>query len=268
MITSFLPFLCSFWKTGITYKDVVTFFTSLSVQVTRNRVETNLVQKDFLDYFIKLKSKKSLDDRTMAAHFMSIFWNGYETSSFAISFVIYELSKNQRVQDKLRAEILEVKDLNYESLSEMPYLEKCVYEALRLNPPLAIISKICTEATNIIDRDGNALKIEVGDILNLPVYSIHRDRDHYTNPEMFYPERFDEEDLKSCMDRCVLLVFGAGPRSCVGKKFAILQIKLFIVNIIKSFTLCLDNQTEPLTMRPDHFINSPKNPIFINFRRI
>ena len=54
MITSFLPFLCSFWKTGITYKEVVTFFTNLSVQAIKSRSEIDSGQKDFLEYFKNL----------------------------------------------------------------------------------------------------------------------------------------------------------------------------------------------------------------------
>lgn len=267
MITSFLPFFC-FWKTGITYKEVITFFTDLAVQATKIRLQDGSNQRDFLDYLKNLKVKANLNDGALAGHFMSIFWDGYETSSIAMSFVLYELSRNQTVQNKLRAEVLELNEFNYESLNGLSYLDKCIYEALRLNPPLALLTKICTEATDLVDIAGNTIKIEMGDAINIPVYSIHRDQDHYSNPKMFYPERFDEIDVKTCMDKCTLLTFGAGPRVCIGRKFALLQMKLFIINIVKNFNLSLDEKTEELTIRPDHFVNYPRKPILINFNGI
>lgn len=62
------------------------------------------------------------------------------------------------------------------------------------------------------------MTIEKGTVVVIPIYSIHHDPEHYPNPEVFDPERFNEANggIKNYRDKGVYLPFGDGPRMCLG----------------------------------------------------
>lgn len=94
-------------------------------------------------------------------------------------------------------------------------------EILRLHPPLPISAKLCTETIEMVIDNGHKIKIEKGETVNLPMYSLQRDVEYYTQPNEFVPERFDEINggIKAYKDRGVFYPFGDGPRVCIGKSF-------------------------------------------------
>lgn len=64
-------------------------------------------------------------------------------------------------------------------------------ETLRISPPGFLISKVCGEDTELVDYNGQAVHIENGTVLQIPMYSIHNDPNYYPNPREFNPDRFD-----------------------------------------------------------------------------
>jgi cytochrome P450 len=171
---------------------------------------------------------------------VTVFWDGYETSHIALLLTLYELARNQRVQQKLREEIQDAGDLTFDVLDNLPYLDQCIHgqiikkkyrllkqplkiikilEALRLNPALASFTRVCTETCEITDSKDQKIKIEKGTSCIVPIYSINYDETYYPEPENFYPERFDAEygGIKKFRDNCWLAPFGDGPRICLGR---------------------------------------------------
>lgn len=92
------------------------------------RKENNIEREDFLNYLLDLKEKKNLSKMDMAAHTITFFLDGLETSTAAISYALYHLARNKHVQEKLREEIddcIRVKgSLGYDSILEMEYLDQ------------------------------------------------------------------------------------------------------------------------------------------------
>lgn len=135
--------------------------------------------------------------------------------SIFIFFYHNQLAKNKRVQDKLRDEVNKHFDkneqINFETLSDIAYLDQVFYEALRLHPPAVTTTKICTEPAEL-EFDGKKASIEKGINVYIPILQVHYDPDYYVEPLKFHPERFDDGALKDYLDRCVLMPFGAGPR--------------------------------------------------------
>lgn len=58
---------------------------------------------------------------------VTIFWDGYETSHIALMLTLYELARNQRVQQKLRQEILDAGEMTFDVLNNLPYLDQCIH---------------------------------------------------------------------------------------------------------------------------------------------
>lgn len=101
--------------------------------------------------------------------------------------------------------------LSFEAINEIPYLDQVFYEALRLHPAAVTTTRRCEEAVEL-EFDGKKVQVEKGMNVYVPILSLHLDSDYFVEPNKFHPERFDDGNLKTYLDRCVLMPFGAGPR--------------------------------------------------------
>ena len=94
-------------------------------------------------------------------------------------YIFYELAKNQRIQQKLRKEIVASLEgetpLSFDSLVDLPYLNQVFYEALRLHPPTPFTSRICSEDIEIETVRNHKVTVKKDSLVWIPVYSIQRD---------------------------------------------------------------------------------------------
>lgn len=188
---------------------------------------------------------------------------------------MFQIGSNPNVQEKLRRELESIYDeegkVIYEKLIEHEYLDQVFYESLRLHPPATITNRECTEAIELEGLKGKKYKMKVGDGVMIPIYSIHRDPDYYADPENFIPERFDAEHggVKAFKDKGVLLPFGDGPRMCLGMRFALMQSKAAIAEIVRNFEISVNSKTQlPLIIDPKEFINVKVGKLWLDFKSI
>ncbi|XP_002730609.1 cytochrome P450 3A29-like [Saccoglossus kowalevskii] len=190
-------------------------------------------------------SHKGLSEDEMLGQAMTFFFAGYETVSTTMSFASYNLATNPDVQEKLQGEIDRVMadydQPNYEAISKMPYLDMVFKETLRKYPPVIRYDRECTEDIII-----NGLHIPKGMYICMPIYAIHHDPELYPEPEKFIPERFTKEE-KAKRHSCAWLPFGAGPRMCIGMRFAMMEAKIGLVRILQkySFEPCAETEIPP-----------------------
>ncbi|CAO1400873.1 unnamed protein product [Diamesa hyperborea] len=274
-ITSAIPILKKVTNLRFVSQEVQDFFVNLLKQAITYRNENNVKREDFLGYLIELKNKKNITELDMAAHTISFFSDGFETSSLAICHTLYELGKNKKVQDKLRQEITKCVDKNgqfdFETLNDMAYLDQVFHESLRMHSPALFTSRLCTEQFLLEADDGQKVLIEKGLNVLVPINQFHFDPEYYTDPHTFYPERFDAENggLKAFRDRGVYLVFGDGPRMCLGMKFATLQSKAAIAEIVNNFEISVNAKTpEKLIADPKEFMNISIGGLWLDFKPI
>ncbi|XP_078614493.1 cytochrome P450 3A24-like [Branchiostoma floridae x Branchiostoma japonicum] len=168
-----------------------------------------------------------------------LFWiAGYETTANTISLTAYNLAVNQEAQDKVIDEVDSIIEkrgkLDYEAVNEMPFLEMCVNETLRIFPAAQRFDRICKEDTEV-----KGLHIPAGTIINIPAYAIHHDPEIWPEPEKFKPERFSKEEKES-RDPYAYLPFGSGPRNCVGMRLALMELKFALAKALQKvrFVTC------------------------------
>lgn len=124
------------------------------------------------------------------------------------------------------------------------------------------------EAVTDYDIPGTNLRIDKGTAIIIPIYSIHNDPEIYPEPEKFDPDRFTSENIKS-RHSFSFLPFGDGPRNCIGMRFALLESRLAIAMIIKSFNLTLNSKTPTkLEWDPSDFQMIIKGGIYLNAEEI
>ncbi|KAK9509248.1 hypothetical protein O3M35_006603 [Rhynocoris fuscipes] len=231
------------WRTMS--KKVERFFIEMVKTIINHRKNNCIERNDLIQHLMVLDDKANLEqskrftDSELAAHCMTFFIDGVETSSSFLTFTLFEIAANIDIQNKLRNEIKSIiKDENvinmdYDKLCSLNYLDSVLSESLRKYPLVNFLSRICIRETTI-----NGLNIQPGIKLFIPTLGLHMDPEYYPQPEKFLPERFSNEN-RTKLNKFVYLPFGEGPRICLGYKFALTQVKMAIVTLLLNFHLDL-----------------------------
>ncbi|XP_059178255.1 cytochrome P450 3A6-like [Physella acuta] len=175
-----------------------------------------------------------LTEREIVAQSMTFLLAGYETTSAILAYFCHEMAKNPAIQAKLYQEIVDniEKDVNYESIQDLHYFDAVFDEVCRLYPTASfIVSRQACET-----RRYGHVTIPAGMNVLANVWALHRDKSYWTDPDTFNPERFmDEPQTKR--SNFTFLPFGAGPRHCIGMRFATIEAKITIVKVMQSFCI-------------------------------
>nr|XP_014342333.1 PREDICTED: cytochrome P450 3A27-like [Latimeria chalumnae] len=207
-------------------------------------------------------SYKALTDSEVLAQSVVFVFAGYETTSSSLSFLAYNLATHLDVQKQLQEEIDEVfpnkAPMTYDGLMHMEYLDMVINESLRLFPPAGRLDRVCKKSVEI-----NGITIPQGAVVQIPIFVLHHDPALWPDPEEFRPERFNKKNKES-QDPYSYLPFGAGPRNCIGMRFALLSMKVALVSILQSFIVYEETQV-PLELE-SKFLLSTKKPIVIKLK--
>ena len=112
-------------------------------------------------------------------------------------------------------------------------------ETLRLFPPVLRISRKAVEARSYGD-----ITIPAGAVIEIPIKEIQRDPAHYPHPDVFDPDRFNEEN-KAERSPLAFIPFGQGPRLCIGMRLALLELKIALVKVLRKVKVELNDETVP-----------------------
>nr|CAB3235809.1 cytochrome P450 CYP3-like member 3 [Phallusia mammillata] len=156
---------------------------------------------------------------------------GFETTGNTMLFVIYNLANYKDAQERARQEVKKDVEkhggLTYEVMSGLKYLTQCINETLRIYPAVVRNSRYCEKEITI-----NGVTIPAGCHVDIPNYGFGRDEEYWDEPLKFKPERM--EDM-SKINPIVFQPFGAGPRNCIGMRFALIEMKMAISKILLNF---------------------------------
>ena len=180
-------------------------------------------------------------------HLLTLFVAGHETLANALTWACYLLAQHPHVTSKLLSELeaqLAGQPPTPGDLERLPYLEQVVKEVLRIYPPAASLSRIAREPFEWKGYTFNA-----GDIIMYSPYVSHRMPEQFAEPGVFRPERFDPVHGEK-HPSCAYLPFGAGPRTCLGAPFAMMELKTVLAMLVQRFRLDLvPNQRVEATVR-------------------
>ncbi|XP_005054484.2 PREDICTED: cytochrome P450 3A29-like [Ficedula albicollis] len=255
-------------------KDAVDFFMRSVAKIKQEREkEAHKGRVDFLQLMIESQrsgsqgnngenhSYKALTDTEVLAQAFIFIFAGYEPTSNSLGYLAYELALHPDVQEKLLQEIDTVlpnkAPLTYEALTKLEYLDMTLNESLRLYPLGGRIERTCKKDVEI-----NGVTIPKGVVVTIPPYVLHRDPEYWPNPDEFRPERFSKEN-KNSIDPYTYLPFGAGPRNCIGMRFALLTVKVAIVSLLQHFTFQTCKETQIPIKLSSVGLLTPEKPIVL-----
>ncbi|GAA5925029.1 hypothetical protein JCM1841_004053 [Sporobolomyces salmonicolor] len=204
-------------------------------------------------------AKAWLTPEELRGQLNSFTFAGHDTISNTLSWILWALACHPEKQDRLREEIRKArikalsegrKELDSEELSSLEYLDACTREVLRLEPALATTPRVSLKddliplsATVPSATDPSCtlshVRVKKGQVIYLGIYAANRNKTVFgDDADSFRPERWIDPACKIESKMGVwagLMTFLAGPRSCIGYKFALLEIKVVLSVLIDAF---------------------------------
>jgi cytochrome P450 len=169
-----------------------------------------------------------IDARQMRDEIVTTLFGGYEATAHALVWTWYLLDRNPDADRRFRAEVQRVlgdRDPTYADLRELAFTGQVILEALRLYPPFWEVFRASHGGTEI-----GGWPIPPNASILMSPFVTHRHPDFWADPEAFRPERF--ADGRAPFGQAYF-PFGAGPRTCIGRRMAILEMTLILAMIAR-----------------------------------
>ncbi|KAG1742292.1 cytochrome P450 [Suillus paluster] len=193
-----------------------------------------------------------LSEEEVVAEMKVLLVAGYETTSVSLTWALIELSRHLDVQIRLREELLAFgADPTYDQLkANLPFLDAVVHEILRLHPPIPEFVRLAT-ADDVIPlgepvrtasgKMTDSISVAKGSLIRISVRAINRSFSIWgPDAKEFKPDRWLTEEgisgkAKEVQGHRHLLTFSDGPRTCLGKEFALAEFKTVLSVLVKNF---------------------------------
>jgi cytochrome P450 len=199
------------------------------------------------DVLGRLLAARALPPRQVRDELMTLLLAGHDTSAAALGWTTWLLARHPRVQDDVYDEARAVPGPpGVDDVERLPLLRRVIDESLRLYPPVPGFSRAAID-----DDVVGGVPVRAGTKIELSVYATHRHPAYWPDAERFDPDRFDGRPV----DPYAYLPFSRGPRTCIGKAMAELQLLLTLAAVVRRvrFATTTDAEPEPfaaITLRP------------------
>ncbi|KAI6029283.1 hypothetical protein PISMIDRAFT_683590 [Pisolithus microcarpus 441] len=244
--------------------------TAIAENMVKEKAEFLLQGKGSRDIFTLLvkanmdaEAKHKLSDEELYAQMRIILIAGQESTSHTINWALLELARKPEIQSKLRSEIRQQESAIHargdaqftaSDLDNMPYLNAIIKEALRYHCAAAQVFRMASQdcilplSRPIRTESGESTHevfVPKGTRIIASVAAYNRNKDMWgENADVFNPDRWLDGIAKDKKETATgayanLLTFGGGPRTCLGWRFAVIEIQVFLVEIVRKYEISL-----------------------------
>lgn len=185
---------------------------------------------------------------------------GFVTSASLLSWLLYSLTQYPGAQQRLLQELVDSGATptqavwTYDEITELPYLDRFVKETHRMHNPSFQTARNAKK--DVVVPGGWRIPAKSVVIPTFP--SIHKNKDHWDNPEVFDPDRWADNAANKSRHRMAYTPFAAGPRGCVGYNVAQLEAKLVLANLVYRYHFS-DASQDPMLYDPEFLVIRPLN---------
>jgi cytochrome P450 len=258
VITARRPWVKPWLRINGGYRDAAALKDEVDQMLFRiidERLNNGSGGHDLLDMLVEARyedsgqgmTREQLRDETVI-----LYAAGHETSANAMTWMLDQVSRNAEVEEKLLNEIATLTPSQLAApleLLKLPYTRMVVQESLRCFPPAW-----ATDRISKADDEFEGISIPAGQVVLLFIYGAHHHPDFWTNPEQFNPDRFGENgDVRGAKE--AFLPFGGGPRLCIGNNFAMMEMQLALIHLIRHYRFVPTSPNTPaveplITLKP------------------
>ncbi|XP_014207606.1 cytochrome P450 4g15 isoform X1 [Copidosoma floridanum] len=207
----------------------------------------------FLDLLVEASQNGVvLTDEEVKEQVDTIMFEGHDTTAAGSSFFLSMMGCHPEIQEKVIQELDEIfgdsdRPATFQDTLEMKYLERCLMETLRMYPPVPIIARDIKTDLKLASGD---YTIPSGATVVVATFKLHRQPHIYPNPDVFNPDNFLPEKTAN-RHYYAFVPFSAGPRSCVGRKYAMLKLKILLSTILRNFRIKSTVKEEDFRLQAD-----------------
>ena len=224
---------------GKEYYKILENLKTFCTDIIKKRTEklntegyANTKQPILMDKLLMHLNAGDLNVEDVVSETQTFMFAGYDTVATALSWCLSCLGRNKENQAKAYEEAKRIEELGLslqDSLKEMKYIECVIKETLRIHPSAPIFSRAIEEDI-VID----SVLYPKGSNVAFCILAMHRDAKYWEDPLVFKPERFLETS-DSASSPYIFIPFSAGPRNCIGQKFAMMELKTTIYHILLDY---------------------------------
>uniref|UniRef100_A0A8C1TGN6 aromatase n=1 Tax=Cyprinus carpio TaxID=7962 RepID=A0A8C1TGN6_CYPCA len=200
--------------------------------------------------FLDMLLKTAYEDGQNASHediqeeVDTFMFEGHDTTAASMNWALHLIGSHPEVQKAVQMLVNDLKKLRY--------LECVIKESLRIFPSVPLFARSICKTCHI-----NGLKVPKGVNAVIIPYALHRDPCYFPEPEMFRPERFLPENSKG-RHPYAYIPFSAGPRNCIGQRFAMMEEKIVLAMILRHFDVEACQSREELRPLGELILHSKK----------
>ena len=237
-------------------------------KITKSRVDAaleklNLEDESEQSILAKLARRNGKDSQLIRTMAQDALLAGIDTTGTSATFLIYHLACNPDKQEILYKEIADVigdidEKITESKLNKMRYLKATLHESQRMTPSLFGSSRLAAS-----DYVLSGYLIPKGTMVVNMNQVTSNNSDNFRDPEQFLPERWLRSNPESkCTHAFSSIPFGFGPRMCVGRRFAEVQIYCLIIKTLQNYKI--EYRGEPVGVMTE-LLNAPDRDVFIKF---
>ncbi|XP_038107973.1 probable cytochrome P450 4ac1 isoform X1 [Culex quinquefasciatus] len=221
-----------------------------------------------LDTLLASEARNQINEKGIREEVNTFMFRGHDTTASAFTFVFLLVAEHPDVQQALVDEILTVNSSRLDPLAqftvkdynELRYMDRVIKECLRLYPPVPFIGRMINEDSWFGDRF-----IPKDSMANVLIWDLHRDPKQFPDPERFDPDRFLPENVEQ-RNPYAYVPFSAGPRNCIGQRFAMLELKSILTAVLREFRVLPVTKRDEIVFVADMVLRA-RDPIKVKFER-
>ncbi|KAK1996652.1 cytochrome P450 [Colletotrichum falcatum] len=212
----------------------------------KRRMELGQERPDLIEGLLKKKDDWNMSFAKLKANSSILIIGGSETTATLLSGATYYLLMNpaalEKLTDEIRSTFKDESEIDFQSVSNLPYLLACIQEALRIYPPVPI------GLPRIVPPGGATIAghhVPEGTTVSVYHWAMYHSEKNFRDPFGFHPERWLQDPAFAGDDREAFQPFHIGPRNCIGRNLAYVEMRLILARVLWNFDIKIaDNSTD------------------------